>query len=207
MEKAFLEEYLSNPCQASSLPYWKSLSISILDNMKIIKDIDYDKNKYLKYDDTPYFKMLHSLKKINKPLLRDGFYLANVDTDTFANHINECYGESVTLNEVYQYTNRATYDKDLWIAIINDKNEVVASIIGELDKSIKEGIIEWVQVSKDYRKQGLGTYLVNELLSRLKNKASFVTVSGKLNSQSHPLKLYKKCGFVNETIWHVLKAK
>ena len=171
MNKTFLDDYLSNPVEASSLPYWKSLIVSIPHNIRIVKDNEYDKNKYQGYDDTPYFKMLHKLEKIDKPILKDGFHISKKGIDAFANHINECYGESVTLDEVNLYTKRKTYDQDLWIVVANDNNEVVASIIGELDKDIKEGIIEWVQVSKEYRKQGLGTYLVNEFLSRLQSKA------------------------------------
>ena len=207
MNNSFLDIYLNNPCEASSLPYWKSLIISLPENMRIVKDNDYDKKQYQEYDDVPYFKLMHSLKNIDKPILKDGFHLVRKDTSAFSDHINECYGESVTYNEVLLYTKRKTHDKDLWLCIVNDKNEVVASIIGEIDRKIKEGIIEWVQVSKEYRKLGLGTYLVNELLSRMKSKANFVIVSGKLDSDSHPIELYKKCGFTNEVIYHVLKAK
>lgn len=207
MASSFLDIYKSNPCEASSLPYWKSLIISLPTNMKIVKDSEYNKNQYKDYDDTLYFKLMHNLEIIDKPVLPDGYRVVTKGSSVFADHINECYGDSVTYNEMLLYTKRATYDKNLWIAIINDKGKVVASIIGELDKKIKEGIIEWVQVSKEYRKLGLGTYLVNELLARLKDKANFVTVSGKLNSESNPIKLYKKCGFDNEVIYHVLKTK
>ena len=30
----------------------------------------------------------------------------------------------------------------------------------ELDREIGEGILEWIQVSGDYRRRGLGSYLV-----------------------------------------------
>lgn len=207
MADAFLDIYINNPCEASSLPYWKSLIISLPNNTKIVKDSEFNKNQYKDYDDTLYFKLMHNLETIDKPVLPNGYRIVTKGSSVFADHINECYGDSVTYNEILLYTKRATYDKNLWIAIINDKDKVVGSIIGELDKKIKEGIIEWVQVSKEYRKLGLGTYLVNELLARLKDKANFVTVSGKLNSESNPIKLYKKCGFINEVIYHVLKAK
>ena len=42
---------------------------------------------------------------------------------------------------------------------------------------------------------------------RLKKKADFVTVSGKINNKSNPENLYLKCGFENKTIWHVLTKK
>ena len=207
MGNSFLDIYLNNPSEASSLPYWKSLIVTIPNNMRIVKDDEYNKKDYKEYNDTLYFKLTHRLDTIDKPILKDGFRVVKKDIYAFTNHINECYGESVTPNEVYLYTKRKTYDKDMWIVVVNDKNEVVASIIGEVDKKIKEGIIEWVEVSKEYRKQGLGTYLVNELLTRMKDKVNFVTVSGKLNSDSNPIRLYEKCGFINKVIYHVLKTK
>ena len=49
MNKTFLDDYLSNPVEASSLPYWKSLIVSIPHNIRIVKDNEYDKNKYQGY--------------------------------------------------------------------------------------------------------------------------------------------------------------
>ena len=96
----------------------------------------------------------------------------------------------------------------MWICIFDKYNKkIVATGIAEFDKEIKEGYLEWIQVSKDYRKKGFGTVIVNELLFRLKEKADFVTVSGKLKNESKPENLYLKCGFENKTIWHVLTKK
>ena len=80
-----------------------------------------------------------------------------------------------------------------------------ASGIAELDTDIKEGILEWIQVSPEYRGKGLGKFIVNELLWRMRDKADFVTVSGKVDNPTNPRELYKTCGFADEEIWHVLR--
>ena len=71
----------------------------------------------------------------------------------------------------------------------------------------KEGVLEWIQVSPNYRGKGLGKFIVRELRWRMRDKAEFVTVSGRVDNPSHPDILYKRCGFSNEEIWHVLRKK
>ena len=82
---------------------------------------------------------------------------------------------------------------------------VVASGIAEVDPGIREGTLEWIQVSPDYRRKGLGRYIVNGLLQRLYGKADFVTVSGKLNNPGNPLALYCSCGFTDCVVWHIVR--
>lgn len=77
--------------------------------------------------------------------------------------------------------------------------------MAELDAEIKEGILEWIQVSPEYRGKGLGKFVVNELLWRMKDKAEFATVSGKVNNSTNPRGLYIACGFFGEEIWHVMR--
>jgi len=64
--------------------------------------------------------------------------------------------------------------------------------MADLDTSVKEGVLEWIQVLPQYRRMNLGTSLVNELLNRLKGKAVFATVSGDCSNVSNPIRLYKK---------------
>jgi GNAT superfamily N-acetyltransferase len=67
-----------------------------------------------------------------------------------------------------------------------------------------EGILEWIQVSEGYRRRGLGSFLVKELLWRMQGKVKFATVSGQCDSPSCPERLYRSCGFTGQDVWHVL---
>lgn len=90
-------------------------------------------------------------------------------------------------------------------AVVDSATEkIAASGIAELDAEIGEGVLEWIQVSPAYRRRGLGEAIVRELLGRLKPMADFVTVSGRMNNETRPELLYKKCGFGDMVIWHVL---
>ena len=98
------------------------------------------------------------------------------------------------------------YDPVLWIAVRDrETGQIAATGIAELDARIGEGILEWIQVSPEYRRRGLGQYIVKELLYRIKDKARFVTVSGKANNPDNPYALYCACGFGNPVIWHVVR--
>ena len=147
--------------------------------------------------------MIHNLCDIDMVQLDDKFEFADILDLDYVNHINSCYEKvGVSLEELQQYKKRKTYNKNLWVAIKNKTNgAVIATAIAEFDNEIKEGIIEWVQVSKEYRRCGLGSVLVNELLTRLKPMAKFVIVCGDCNNKTNPMKLYQKCGFSNMKIW------
>ena len=94
----------------------------------------------------------------------------------------------------------------MWIAVTErGQDTIVASGIAEIDVDIKEGILEWIQVSPEYRGKGLGKFVVRELLWRMKDKAEFVTVSGKVDNLTNPRDLYLACGFSGEEIWHVMR--
>ena len=123
--------------------------------------------------------------------------------------INRSYQDlSVSCEQLLSYTKSEVYDEKLWI-IVSEKltNKPVACGIAELDKELKEGVLEWIQVLPEYRGKKLGQLLVNELLTRLQGKADFVTVSGKVDNATKPERLYRKCGFTGKDIWHVLTKK
>ena len=62
-----------------------------------------------------------------------------------------------------------------------------------------------IGVTEQHRGQGLGEYLVSELLRRMKDNAKFATVSGQCNNPANPEVLYRKCGFTGSDVWHVLR--
>ncbi len=197
------EDYFADPCGASSLPYWKTESIAVPDHIQIVKDASL---LPLCEKDEPYFKLMHDLKTVKETRLPAGYMIAQLSAAEFAHHIRSCYtNESVTTEELLSYQTRSVYRPELWVAVKSASGgTVVASGIAELDSRIGEGVLEWIQVSPDHRRRGLGTFVVCELLKRMKGPASFATVSGRVNNESNPYALYTACGFANPVIWHVM---
>lgn len=206
MKRKFsMEEYLSSPCKASSLPFWKTERFEIPENICIYREDEFDSTLDSGVDE-PYFKMIHHLQSALCPRLPDNYLLTKASIEEFADHILECYTEeNVTTEELETYTQRSAYDPYLWIAVREKAtNKIVASGIGEFDSHIGEGILDWVQVTPEYRRRGLGQIVVCELLRRLSGKADFVTVSGRMNNSNNPFALYKTCGFTDPVIWHIV---
>ena len=199
--------YFSDPCGASSLPYWKTNSIPVPVDLLILRDDDPRLSAALRrYEDTPYFKLIHPMIHIDRPALPDGYRFIRPSAEAVSDHIASCYDkERLTPVELESYMLHPAYSPDLWVAVICEKTgEIVASGIAELDTDIGEGILEWIQVSREYRRAGWGTHIVCELLSRMQGRAVFATVSGKQNDPSSPRALYESCGFGGGVVWHVL---
>lgn len=203
------KQYLENPCHAASLPYWKAVCISIPDNMKILHDSEFNTELLKRYIDEPYFRLQHHMLEVKPVSLPEGYSLCEVPVLDFLAHINSCYEDiGITMSEMQGYLDRKQYCADLWLAVRDDYDEkIVATGIAELDREIGEGVLEWVQVSRDYRRRGLGSYLVLELLWRMRKAARFVTVSGKCENTNNSEGLYRKCGFCGDDVWHILRER
>ena len=201
--------YLANPCKASSLPFWKTNLVKIPENMKIVLEDDLKGVDILEYSDERFFKLMHHMRDIKRPLLDNKYEMVCCEVSEYAKHIAACYSDvGISAEELLEYQNHAVYDGNLWIAIREcGQSEIVASGIAEIDEDIKEGILEWIQVSPEHRGKGLGKFVVNELIWRMKDKAEFVTVSGKVDNSTNPRELYIACGFADEEIWHVMRTK
>ncbi len=204
-----VHEYLANPCGVSSLPYWKAKGISTPDGMLILHDSRFEKSILKEYRDEPYFRLLHTLEYVPNAPLPGEVSFCTPTADDLSRHINNCYEDlSLSPEELLAYTRHSVYAPDLWIGIKdNVADELVATGIAELDPAMGEGILEWIQVSEEYRGQGLGTCIVTELLRRMKGRATFVTVSGQVRNNANPEALYRKCGFTGNDIWHILTRK
>ena len=203
------DDYLENPCRAASIPYWKAKSITIPDGMKILHRDEYDGVDYQQYIDEPYFRLIHNLKGLAKPVLPQGYSLCTATLFEYAAHISSCYEEiGITAEELHGYTLRPVYDAALWLAVKDElTGTIVATGIAELDREIGEGVLEWIEVSQGHRGKGLGRYIVSELLWRMKGKVCFATVSGQCNNATNPEKLYRKCGFSGNDVWHILRKR
>ena len=183
--------------------------ISIPDNMKIVHDREFNTELLKRYIDEPYFRLRHCMLEVKPVSLPEGYSLYEASISDFVDHINSCYEDiGITVSEMQNYLTRVQYNSDLWLAVKEDcKGRIVATGIAELDREIDEGVLEWIQVSKEYRRCGLGSYLVLELLWRTKKTARFVTVSGRCENTDNPETLYRKCGFCGNDVWHILRER
>ena len=199
------EEYMKDPCGASSLPFWKTEQTEIPQGMQIVPEDQFDAAA-CKGTAEPYFRLICRPAECVQPEIPEGFELAACSTEEYAQHINSCYEqEGVTIEEVNAWRLRSVYDPELWIAVKDRKNKKIAATgIAEIDRRIGEGILEWIQVSPEYRRRGLGQYVVKELLYRMKEKAGFVTVSGKMKNENNPYGMYTACGFGEGKVWVVV---
>ena len=88
------------------------------------------------------------------------------------------------------------------------KEKATGNFIGcgmaDYDSEAKELILEWIQVLPEYRGKKIGQLIVTELLFRMKDIAVFATVSGKVDNETNPEALYRKCGFAGNDLWHIL---
>ena len=200
------EYYLSDPCGASSLPFWKTNAVTPPEGVTVVRDDEYSPFAYPGAD-APYFKLIHRLENVAAPPIPAGYTLVAADSGTFASHINECYSDiSVTAAELKEYASHPVYDPSLWIAVAEESSgRILATGIAEFDKSIGEGALEWIQVSPDCRSKGLGKFVVQSLLCELSRMARFVTVSGRCGGVTDPAPFYVSCGFTGKVIWHVIK--
>lgn len=203
-----LAAYKKNPCGALSIPYWKSKSITIPSNMQIVHDRDFSKSEYQEYHDEPYFRLFHSLEVIKTGVLDDIAIVTakREDIPHFVDVINQSYKDlSVTYDQLMSYTQNEVYHPELWVMAVNKADSAVVGCgIAELDRELNEGILEWIQVLPAYRGRKIGKLIVNELLRRMVGVAEFATVSGKVNNVTSPERLYRKCGFVGDDVWHIL---
>ena len=201
-----VKDYRADPCRASSLPFWKTEQVTVPEHITIFREDRFDAAQCGGTDE-PYFRLIHRLEGIERPALPEPFRTVPCDAEGFARHIRECYTEEcITADELRICARRPVYDPDLWIAVADMTNgRIAASGIADADTRIGEGILEWIQVSPDYRHRGLGKYIVRELLYRMKGKADFATVSGRVNNPDNPFALYRSCGFTDPVIWHIIR--
>ena len=195
------ELYLADPCGASSLSFRKTKQVAVPENILIYRDDQFDPAQ-CGGDDEPYFKLVHRLRNIKRPELQAKYKLISCGAEELSRHISECYAkERLSVEEL----RAQRQEHDLRLAVIDTSNgSIAASGIAKVDNDIREGTLEWIQVSADYRRHGLGRYIVCELLYRMLGIADFVTVSGKMNDPNDPLSLYLSCGFTDCVIWHIV---
>lgn len=177
-----LEEYKRDHCSLLSIPYWKSKIITVPDNIKIIHDRDFDSGLLADYGDTRYFRLKHDLRNIPKRSIGE-YRLETIRPDGFgglADMINKSYAHSrisVCEEDIKGWTDSSSYCPGLWIGAY-DGGRLIGSIISEYDSEVGEGIIEWLQVLREYRGKGIACELICRSLEIMSGFAEFATVSG-----------------------------
>jgi len=200
--------YLLNPCRFLSTAYWKKAYFPVPETMRIIHEVDLDIDAS---DAKRYFRLIHYPQTQYDTDLSDDYEYRVVDISTelglVTDVINRCYpGSTLAQGDILKWTQFPVFDNELWVFICEKhSNQPVALGIADFDKEINEGSLEWIQVLPEYRGRGLGAKIVSELLSRLRDKALFVTVSGEVDNPLNPESLYRKCGFIGDDIWYVFK--
>ncbi len=202
-------EYRSDPCRTASIPYWKAVRMPIPEDMRIVHDEVFSNHFLTEYTDEPYFRLKHDLARLQTPQLPEGYALRKASCREYAAHIRACYTDiGISEKDLLLYTQRRVYCEALWIAVWDENSgSIAATGIGEFDQETGEGVLEWIQVSPEHRRKGLGTFLVLELLRRMKPMADFTTVSGQCKNATSPELLYRRCGFSGQDIWHILRRK
>ena len=205
-----LQDYLLAPCGALSIPYWKAQIVQTPSYMRIVHHREYDAEAYANYTDEPYFRLKHDLRNI--PPAR-GSYACRVvseeDLQMVKSLINRSHDDlEVTLAQLQGYRATPAFAADLWLIALNaSTGEPVGCGIADIDPVANEGVLEWIQVLPEHRRRGAGEFIVNDLLRRMIGRADFATVSGRVNNQTNPERLYRRCGFTGADVWHILTRK
>ncbi len=159
----------------------------------------------------PYFRLIHKNLAIPTVKLPLGFRIVDVNVDKEADNVVElimkCYNNlHPSSQNVRDWSKRSVFDKNLWIWVIDERKDIPAGLgIAELDSIIPEASLEWIQVLPEYRGRGLGECIVLELLNRLDSRVEFTTVSGEVDSQTKSESLYRRCGFLGNDVWWILR--
>jgi GNAT superfamily N-acetyltransferase len=129
-----------------------------------------------------------------------------VEIDAVVRLITTCYpGMHITPAIVRGWLQHPVYDPNLWLWVTHlETGEKAGLGIAERDRRVPEASLEWIQVHPDYRKRGVGSAIVTELVNRVADHVRFTTVSGEMVSKHQPELLYRRCGFKGDDIWWLL---
>ena len=159
-----------------------------------------------------YFRIMHRNRAIPAVELPSGFRIVNVNIDTEADAVAELIGKCYDnlhpcAESVRSWTNHPVFERNLWLWVIDERKDIPVGLgIAEIDLTIPEASLEYIQVLPEYRRMGLGACIVLELLTRLHGRVEFTTVSGDVENRTNPESLYRRCGFYGEDVWWLLRC-
>ncbi|MDY0277908.1 MAG: GNAT family N-acetyltransferase [Acholeplasma sp.] len=158
------EEYLVNPCAKLSIPYWKYLLFNQPPNIDVFHESYYREDDIYNHVEK-YFRLIHYLEKPLKHHQSISDINITQDMKDLILQINRSYINeriAVSKDDIDCWINHPTYDKSLWVKVVVDSCMIASGIV-EYDENTKEGVIEWVQVSPEYQRQGYGIIIVEEI--------------------------------------------
>ena len=158
-----------------------------------------------------FFRLKHDLKNI--PVFEaEGIDFETISPDRIdelTDMINRSYTHSdvcVTKEHIESLMATKVYCPKLWIGAFTD-GELIGSILCDFDSEVGEGIIEWLQVLPEYRGKGIASALTCMALRKMGTFAEFATVSGECDNITAPERVYRRCGFKGNDVWHILNKK
>lgn len=143
--------------------------------------------------------------------LPDGFTFAPVQVPVeiplAAEVIGRCYPHlHPSCDEVLRWTRQPVFTPELWVWVVDRLTSQPAGLgIADFDPVRREASLEWIQVIPEYRGRGVARALISYLLSSLNGRARLVTVSGGADNPSDAEHIYRRCGFVGNHIWWVIR--
>lgn len=157
---------------------------------------------------TSHYRLIHRAENVAAPELPAGFQFAGVvnspdEAQAVIAHIAQ--GEGQALAGVQHWLESPLLTPDLWLWVVDTAADQPAAIgIAELSPERREAALTWIQVLPDYRGRGLGRGLVQELLRRIGDRASFTTASGEVEDREQPGAFLRRCGFTGDDVWWYL---
>ncbi|MFP4457794.1 MAG: GNAT family N-acetyltransferase, partial [Clostridia bacterium] len=108
--------------------------------------------------------------------------------------INEDLGDFFKSDNIRKMATFPSFSQGLCFFIKDTTNEELIGVsISTYCKEVEEVDIDWMYIRKNYHRQGIGSFMINETVRRSKD-AKIIRVSGKNE-------FYKRCGFIAKELW------
>lgn len=160
-----------------------------------------------------YFRLKYSQTQSGLSLDR-AYYLEDAclpdDAVEVARFIKLCYGYFMpSVEDVHSWMQRSVFDSRLWIWIKEKDTTIPVGLgVAEIDTILPEVSLEWIQVHPNFRGHGIASFIIQELVARSKAMGiDIITVSGEVDNDTNPEKVYRKNGFTGSDIWWCLRKR
>lgn len=160
----------------------------------------------------PYYRLLHDHSQLPSSALPEGFCFENIRLDVEQARLLAMIAHSESEyrpgnDRIEHWQQQPIFDPELWFWVKDSAIGMpVGVVIGVVDPTVGEAVLEWVQVIPAYQQRGLGRALVNELLRRTAQRALFTTVTGAFPyyERTNPGAFFRKSSFGGEDVWWLL---